>query len=177
MKTLPLALSFLFLSLACSVPQPASLATAPDLALTNARAFGGLSMGGQPTESDLQLLAQRGTRRVVNLRKPGEFKDFDEAARAKELGLEYVNLPFGSAEELSDDVLDRARALLREARTTGTLLHCASGNRVGALWLAHRTLDDALAWDEALAEAQSVGLRSSAYIERVKAYVDGRAGR
>ena len=133
---------------------------------------GGLYMGGQPNEADLQALAERGVRRVINLRKEGEFKDYDERARAEALGLEYVTLQFSTPEELSDDVLARSRELLRQSTAEGTLLHCGSGNRVGALWLAHRTLDGGVAWEQALKEAHAVGLKNPAYTERIRAYVD-----
>lgn len=161
-----------FLLVACSAPKPAPVVEAPVGSLVSLHACGGLYMGGQPSEADLQALVARGVRRVINLRKPSEFKDYDERARAEALGLEYVTLQFSTLEELSDDVLARSRELLRQSTAEGTLLHCGSGNRVGALWLAHRTLDEGVAWEQALKEAQAVGLKNPAYTERIRAYVD-----
>jgi len=140
--------------------------------LASLQACGELYMGGQPTEADLEALAARGVRRVINLRKDGEFKDYDERSRARALGLEYVTLQFSTPEELTDAVLARSRELLKQSSERGTLLHCGSGNRVGALWLAHRTLDMGLAWEDALREAQAVGLKNQAYTERIRAYVE-----
>lgn len=160
--------------LGCSTPRPEPLVPAPVGSLANLQACGELYMGGQPTEGDLESLAGRGVRRVINLRKDGEFKDYDERARAEALGLEYVSLQFSTPEELTDDVLARSRSLLSQSGSTGTLLHCGSGNRVGALWLAHRTLDEGVAWEKALAEAQAVGLKNPAYTERIRAYVDAQ---
>lgn len=185
MKLTTLALPFLSVSVvalaACEAPAKAKqqppdvLQPAPGLTLSNAQAFGTLHMGGQPTETDLALLAKSGTRRVISLRKPGELKDFDEKARAGELGLEFVELPFATPAELDDGTYAKGRELLRQSSETPSLLHCASGNRVGALWVAYRVLDEGVTWDAALAEAQAVGLKNPAYIERAKAYVDAHS--
>lgn len=161
-----------FLLVACSAPKPAPVVEAPVGSLVTLHACGGLYMGGQPSEADLQALAARGVQRVINLRKPSEFKDFDERARAESLGLEYVELQFSTPGELTDDVIARARELLRQPSGQATLLHCGAGGRVAALWLAHRTLDEGVAWEQALAEAQAVGLKSPEYTERIRAYVE-----
>ena len=162
----------LLLVAACTTPRTQPVEPAPVGSLASLQACGELYMGGQPTEADLEALSARGVRRVINLRKDGEFQDYDERSRAEALGLEYVTLQFSTPEELTDSVLARSRELLKQSSERGTLLHCGSGNRVGALWLAHRTLDDGLAWDAALREAQAVGLKSPAYTERIRAYVE-----
>lgn len=174
MRTSLVAILALLAVLGCSTPRPEPLAPAPVGTLANLQACGELYMGGQPSESDLEALASRGVRRVINLRKDGEFPGYDERERAQALGLEYVSLQFSTPEELTDDVLARSRELLSQAGGTGTLLHCGSGGRVGALWLAYRTLDEGVAWEEALAEAQAVGLKNPAYTERIRAYVDAQ---
>ena len=158
--------------LGCATPRPAPVEPTPVGSLASLQSCGALFMGGQPSEADLEALAARGVRRVINLRKDGEFKDYDERARAESLGLEYVVLQFSTPEELTDAVLGRSRELLKQSGERGTLLHCGSGNRVGALWLAHRTLDEGVAWEEALREAQAVGLKNPAYTERIRAYVE-----
>jgi hypothetical protein len=43
---------------------------------------------------------------------------------------------------------------LRKPGERPLLLHCASANRVGAVWLAHRVLDGGLSYDAALREAE-----------------------
>ena len=54
-------------------------------------------------------------------------------------------------------------------------MHCASANRTGAVWLAHRIVDGGLEFEAALAEARQVGLRTPAYEDRVREYVEARA--
>lgn len=174
MRTVLLAVLVTWITSGCSAPHPAALAPAPIGTLANLQARGELYMGGQPSEGDLETLAGRGVRRVINLREDGEFQGYDERGRAQALGLEYVSLQFSTPEELTDEVLARSRELLSQAGRTGTLLHCGSGGRVGALWLAYRTLDEGVAWEKALAEAQAVGLKNPAYTERIRAYVDAQ---
>jgi hypothetical protein len=49
--------------------------------------------GGQPTMAELEKLKQEGVRAVINLRRPSEYNAEEEAAKVRELGLRYVNIP------------------------------------------------------------------------------------
>ena len=53
-----------------------------------------------------------------------------------------------------------------------TLLHCAVADRVGAIWYAYRRLDGHLSPEAAKREADTVGLRSPAYLDRAREYVE-----
>jgi protein tyrosine phosphatase (PTP) superfamily phosphohydrolase (DUF442 family) len=83
----------------------------------------------------------------------------------------YENFGFQQPEELTDAVFDGARKALAPADGAPVLLHCASANRVGAIWLAHRVLDDGLAYGDALVEAETVGLKSPAFRDKAKEYI------
>jgi uncharacterized protein (TIGR01244 family) len=131
----------------------------------------GIFLASQPEKEDFKQAADKGVKTVVNLRDPKEI-DWDEAAVVKELGMEYVNLPFRSPKELSDEIFDKSRKLLADKSKRPLLLHCASANRVGALWLAHRVLDDGVKYDDALAEAKTVGLALPALEEKAKDYIE-----
>ena len=50
-------------------------------------------------------------------------------------------------------------------------MHCASANRVGAVWLPYRVLDQNVPLEEALPQAQAIGLRSPEFIERAHDYI------
>jgi len=54
------------------------------------------------------------------------------------------------------------------------VVHCASGNRVGAVWMALRMLNDGYTEAAALSEARQVGLRDDAFIPIVIDYVQRR---
>lgn len=148
---------------------PATLGT-----IEHVHAQGDVFLASQPAADDFRAAQAGGVRTVIDLRKPGEVTELDEPALARELGLAYRNFPFKSPEELTDEVLDGVRAVLVDPAARPILMHCSSGNRVGAVWLAHRVLDGGLAWDAALAEAREVGLTSQALEQRARAYVDAR---
>ena len=100
-----------------------------------------------------------------------EARPFDEAATLARLGIAYRNIPV-NAGSLDDATMAAVLAALREAAGTPTMLHCASANRVGAIWLPYRVLDEGIAYDAALAEAKTVGLRNSAMEAKAKAYIE-----
>jgi uncharacterized protein (TIGR01244 family) len=133
--------------------------------------LGGVFLASQPAAEDLQHAKEGGIKTVVDLRKPEENRGFDEPKRVQELGLTYVSIPFQSPEELTPELLDRARAVLNDDSKKPILLHCSSANRVGAVWLAHRIVDGGLPWDQALAEAKTVGLKLPAYEDKVREYL------
>lgn len=134
--------------------------------------LGGVFLASQPSAEDFQHAKEGGVKTVIDFRMPGELKEFDEPAVVKGLGLEYVNLGFNSPQTLNDEIFDQARKLLREEPKKPILAHCHSGNRVGAIWLAHRVLDGGLSWDAALQEAKDVGLKAPAFEQRAKDYVE-----
>lgn len=136
----------------------------------NLHTFGDVYLSGQPAPEDFALLRDAGVRTVINLRPTAELADFDEAAHVESLGLTYVHLPFNSPDGMTDELIEEARLQLT-FREGPVLVHCASANRVGALWIAHRTLDAGLTPEEALAEAKLIGLRSEALADRAEAYV------
>ncbi len=49
--------------------------------------------GGQPRLEHLEQLKAEGVKAILNLRRPSEHRAEEEAAKAKELGLRYFNIP------------------------------------------------------------------------------------
>lgn len=115
-------------SLGCSEDQPA-LAGLKNL---KAPAAGYLS-GGQPDAAQLVALADAGVIHVINLRPSSELPDFDEAQFAAAAGLQYHSLPVDGAAGLTEANVRALDKLMLEAGTEKVFLHCASGNRVGAM--------------------------------------------
>ena len=75
------------------------------------------------------------------------------------------------AETEAEVAITRARTELKQAPQP-LIMHCGSANRVGALWLAKRVLDDGLSTEAALAEADQVGLRNEEMKTRVLEYIE-----
>lgn len=134
----------------------------------------GVFLASQPSEADFAQASMGGIRTVINLRHDFENQDMNEATVVQDLGLNYVHVPWNGPEELTDEVLDELRAQLNQAERP-ILMHCASANRVGAVWLAYRMLDGGLSAEEALAEAKTVGLKSPAYEAKALDYVERRS--
>jgi protein tyrosine phosphatase (PTP) superfamily phosphohydrolase (DUF442 family) len=120
--------------------------------------------GGQPSAAHLAAFHASGGRVVLDLRDPMEPRPLEEAVAVTSLGMEYVNVPIGP-HSLTDATLDRVREVLREAGEGLVLVHCASGNRVGAAMLPHLMLDHGLEQEDALDQAMRVGLRSAGLME------------
>jgi uncharacterized protein (TIGR01244 family) len=150
--------------------EPAALREAELGSTNNVHAVGNIYLAGQPTPDDMNALTERGVKTVVCLRKPGEV-DYDEQAAVEAAGMNFVSIPFDTADELTDDVFDRVRATLAEHGDEPLVLHCGRANRVGAVWMVHRVLNDGVGIDQALEEAKTAGLRTPEYVDRAKDYI------
>jgi protein tyrosine phosphatase (PTP) superfamily phosphohydrolase (DUF442 family) len=136
-----------------------------------ASSFADLYFGGQPSPEDLKVARDKGIKAVLNLRAASEL-DYDEGELVRKLGLKYHHVPFQGPDMLTDEIFEKVRAILKDKGSRPLLFHCASANRVGAVWLAHRVLDHKVGFDEALKEARTIGLRTPAYVDRARSYID-----
>ncbi len=153
--------------------QDAATAQVKDSSLgktNNVHACGSLFLAGQPTKNDVEVIKQRGIKRVITLRQ-GREVDWDEGAQFEAAGIEFAAIPFGAPETLTDDVFANVRRQLQESAKQPTLLHCGSANRVGAVWMVYRVLDQGVELDVAMKEAKVVGLRNPAYEEKAVAFI------
>lgn len=109
----------------------------------------GVVTGGQPTSVHLQALAESGFTTVINLRLEEEEDFSSEIAEAESLGLKYVHIPIGGAEDLTPDNA-RSLAEAMDAANGPVAIHCRSGNRVGALLAVKAAWLDGTSPEEAL---------------------------
>jgi protein tyrosine phosphatase (PTP) superfamily phosphohydrolase (DUF442 family) len=130
----------------------------------------GVATAGQPRVEHLKQLADSGYKAVLDLRAPDEPRGYDEAAAAREVGLEYVNLPVAGPP--AAETFDRFRQVMRDPDKRPLLVHCGSANRVGALLIPYLVLDEGQDPQEALNVAVSVGLRSRELADAALAYVN-----
>lgn len=117
-----------------------------------------LLTGGQPSRACLEAARAAGYRTLVNLRPAGEFKDFDEELAARENGFDYVAIPIAGAKDLDDEAVTALDAVLADPQRRPALIHCGSGNRVGALFAVHACRKRGLGVDEALTCGDHAGL-------------------
>ena len=173
MRTLTTVLLLFVLAPVCLAQEAAPAADSPaDFGLLNARfPMEEVLFGGQPDGGQLDAMARSGYKTVIDLRREIENRGFDEPAAVERLGLEYVAIPVGS-ETLQDTEIFETFLEVFEAAERPVLVHCASGNRVGALYYAWLVAREGMSREEALAEAQRQGLRSQALADAVDVYLD-----
>ncbi len=95
--------------------------------------FPNIATSGRPGAEHFALAKSRGVRRVINLCPHTEPCGYDEPALIAELGLDYRNIPIAGAADLTADNARALDAALADAEGA-VLVHCASSNRVGALF-------------------------------------------
>ena len=132
-------------------------ATAADAPLHQPRPD--LYTAGQPSAQQLRQAAANGVTTVIDLRAPQEDRGYDEQAAAEKLGLRYVRLPINGAGDINEANARTLDRLLKQDAGT-TLLHCASGNRAGALLALARARIDGASGEDALQFGRAAGLGS-----------------
>lgn len=115
--------------------------------------------GGQPDLASLEAFKKAGGEVVLDIRDPMEPRPFDEPAKLKAMGLDYINIPV-VAGQVDDVILERILAVIRKEKDRQMLFHCGSGNRVGGALLPYFILDLGIEEEDAIALAMRIGLRS-----------------
>lgn len=102
----------------------------------------GVTSSGQPDEEALRVFKDSGYAAVIDLRGESENRGLDEQAVVEELGMGYVPFPLTGSDAISFDAAERLNGLI-EAQDGPVLIHCASGNRVGAMLALIESLNGA----------------------------------
>jgi uncharacterized protein (TIGR01244 family) len=132
-----------------------------------------VACGGATDTAALEGLKNDGFKAVINLREASEAgANIEEnAARAKALGLNYLHIPFNGQSPQAKTVDDFLAAVSNKANQP-VYIHCGSANRVGAVWLVKRVLQDGWAVPKATEEAKMIGLRSAPLEQFALKYID-----
>jgi len=139
-------------------PPPMQLVLADLSGVTNGRWVSKhIAVGGSFDSEALTSLSEGGIQRIINLRTEGEM-DWDEAGLSEASGLRYVQLPIGSVVDFSPEWLAEFDRLLGEE--VPTLVHCASGNRVGAAFALHAQAFKGASVEDAMTLGERHGLTS-----------------
>ena len=119
-----------------------------------------VACGGATETAALEGLAKDGFKSVINLRQATEANANIEqnAAKAKELGLKYIHIPFNT-QQLDPKVIDNFLAAIADKSNQPAYVHCGSASRVGSVWLAKRVVQDGWTVEKATEEAKAIGLR------------------
>ena len=117
----------------------------------------GLAFGGQPGRQTLERLGEMGFRTVINLRTEREGAA-EEGKIVRALGLDYVWVPVTAGTFSIEDV-EAVERVLDDPKRAPVLLHCASSNRVAAVWAVIQARDGRTL-EEAAAASRAAGLHS-----------------
>lgn len=124
---------------------------------------GDVYISGQPSEAGLERMAKAGVKTVVSFRTPREMNNrdivpYDEAAKAAELGMNYVNIPLGGDEHgYTPDALAAFAKVMDEADGK-TLIHCTVGWRASHAWAAYLVKYKGLDINEAAAHGRAANM-------------------
>jgi len=127
---------------------PGTPTAVPAIADAVSPAHGVVSAGRLDAE-DVERVKAAGIRHVIDLTPDAETPEFDEAAAVRAAGMAYSNLPLRGGVDLTRENVAAFDRMLRDARRP-VLVHCASGNRVGAMaalraaWIEGRPAEDAI---------------------------------
>lgn len=133
-----------------------------DPALINGRRY---VSSGVPDNATLNILDENDFVAVIDLRAPNETSGSGEPIEVATRGMKYFSIPVSGPEDMT---YDKARELdqVLQSLDGPVLLHCASGNRVGALF-ALRAKQNGASIEEAINIGRKAGLtRSEAFISQ-----------
>ncbi len=116
-------------------------------------------VSAQPSAEALAALPAAGVRTVINLRPASETPDLDERAVVEKAGMAYRSLPIAGAAGLTKQNVEAFDQLMAGAGEGKVLMHCASGNRVGALMALRARWLQGKSAEESLAIGRSSGLK------------------
>ena len=122
-----------------------------------------VACGGATTPEAVPEIKKMGFASIINLRLPSEAgaNVEGEAAAAKTAGINFYNIPF-SGQSPDPKVADQFLATVTDKKNEPAYIHCAAGNRAGAMWMIKRLVVDKWDTDKAFTEATALGLTSPA---------------
>lgn len=129
-----LVTGFIFLTVLCAGTGPvAADSEMPEIPYkTEPRP--GLLIGGQPDREALAQARDAGAETVINLRGTDEFDDWNQTEVVTGLGMLNIHIPVASADDLNQDSVELFDRALEHVGDEPAIVHCASGNRVGAMY-------------------------------------------
>ncbi len=131
----------------------------PLIAVYNARVpVDGVLTGGQPSEEEIERVAQAGYRTVVNLRTEGEHGTWDEKPVVTGLGMRYISIPVAGADGINVENARKLGEVVDDEELRPLFVRCGSGNRIGALFAMKAFHLDGEDVEAALAIGRAAGL-------------------
>jgi uncharacterized protein (TIGR01244 family) len=134
--------------------------TAPAGVTTYTRVDATVACAGATPALALPELKKSGFVAVINFRtsdEPGADVEASKATAAR-VGLKYIHLPHQTP---TPEIAEAFLKAVADPANQPVYIHCASANRVGAMWFIKRVKLDGWAVDRAMKEAELIGLRAA----------------
>ncbi len=134
--------------------------SSPLIALPNGQVpFDGTLTGGQPTIDQIKQAGGTGFKTVINLRADNELPDPDqELTWVEDAGMKYIHIPVAGAEGFTLENTKVFAEVLSKPENYPLIVHCKSGQRVGALFVLKAFLIDEKSMEESLEVGGRAGL-------------------
>jgi protein tyrosine phosphatase (PTP) superfamily phosphohydrolase (DUF442 family) len=130
----------------------------PSIGLPNEHApLPGVLTGGPPDAAQLERARAAGYKTVISLLSAAEVGD--EATQVRAVGLRFWSIPIEGPSDLTEANAQRLSAAMNERGAQPLIVHCASGNRVGALLALKAYYVDHASKEAALELGERAGLR------------------
>ena len=119
------------------------------------RATPTMATSGTIDTGGVNELAEKGFATIIDLRTENE-GTAEEKKSVESAGMRYINIPVTGAGINHEQLVAFTRII--EKAQTPVLVHCASGNRVGALWTTYR-LSKGINSEIAFEEGRTAGMK------------------
>lgn len=118
-----------------------------------------VACAGATTLDAMPALKAEGFKAIINLRRASEEGANVEASKqaAEAAGLRYLHIPFDGSDPKA---VDQFLAAVKDPENSPVYIHCATANRVGAMWLIKRVMVDGWSVEKATEEAERAGLKN-----------------
>jgi uncharacterized protein (TIGR01244 family) len=121
-----------------------------------------IACAGATTPEAIPAIKEMGYKSVINMRLADEAgANVDaEAIAAKNAGLRFIHIPFNGSSP-DPKVAEYFLTAVANPENMPAFIHCASGNRVAAMWMIKRMVVDHWDAEKAGAEATALGLTNA----------------
>ncbi|WDE05705.1 hypothetical protein SG34_001860 [Thalassomonas viridans] len=123
-----------------------------------------LLVGGKPDKRDILTLKEHGIERIINCLSPAE-QDWDESSYVTGLGLKYQAFCVDKQSGINLTNAGKLKTILAACVQERVFLHCATGNRIGALIALHECRVRGKNIQEAISEGELWGLKNKKLVE------------
>jgi len=137
-----------------------------------------VACGGATTAEAYPELKNLGFKSVINLRRESEAGADIAGAKtaAAASGLTFIHIPVDAANPTPEGA-ETFLTAVSNRENQPVYIHCASANRVGAMWLIKRVVLDGWEIERATAEAEAIGLTNPALKQFAIDYAAKHKGR